>query len=172
VREIAKMRTSSRLLISVLAVFAATQCPPASAGEDRDTQEVQAYVLTNAGLAKYEQATRALAALPAGQSAMCADEANGGSIAATVARLNAAPGVRAALQAAGMTPREYVVFSFSLLQHGLAAWALKQPGGKLPAGVSRANVDFVDQHQAQLQKLEALKPKDGCGEDDQDDEDR
>ena len=31
-----------------------------------------------------------------------------------------------------MTAHEYVVFSFSLLQNGLAAWAVSQPGGKLP----------------------------------------
>lgn len=168
------MQTSSRLLVSMLAAVVTVTGAPVPAAEDRDTQEVQAYVLTDAGLARYGQATRALAALPAGRSAMCADDDDGGSVASMVARLDAAPGVRAALQTAGMTAREYVVFSFSLLQNGLAAWALQQPGGKLTAGVSKANVDFVNKHQAELQKLEALKPRDGCGSDDEgdDDEDR
>lgn len=119
-------------------------------------------MLIDAGLARYGQATRALAALPAGRSAMCADDDDGGSVTAMVARLITAPGARAALQTAGITAREYVVYSFSLLQNGLAAWALQQPGGKLPVGVSKANVGFVNKHQAELQKLEALKPRDGA----------
>ena len=60
-----------------------------------------------------------------------------------------------------MTTREYMVFSMSLLQTGLAAWALEQPGGKLPPGVSKANVDFYKAHKAALEKLGAGS-KDKC----------
>lgn len=145
-----------------LALVVASLASQVRGGEDRDTREVMAYALTDAGLARYQQATRALAGLRGGMPARCDTGESGTSIAAVVATVNAAPGAQAAIQVAGMTTREYVVFSFSLFQNGLAAWALTQPGGKLPAGVAKANVDFVNRHQAELQQLEALAPKDGC----------
>jgi hypothetical protein len=83
-----------------------------------------------------------------------------------VARIDAVPGARDAIGSAGMTTREYVVFSWSLLQNGLAAWAISQPGGKLPPGVSKANVDFYKKHEAELQRLEGQK-SDDCGGDDE-----
>jgi hypothetical protein len=62
-----------------------------------------------------------------------------------------------------------VVFSFSLLQTGRGAWAADQPGGKLPPGTSKANVDFYKQHQADLKKLETFRQSDDC-DDNRDDE--
>lgn len=132
--------------------------------QDADTREVQAYALTDAGLAKYTRATESLVALP---GAACDDGQQAQSIRAMAARLDSIPGARAAIQAAGMTTREYVVFSWSLLQTGLAAWAVSQPGGKLPAGVSQSNVDFYKKHEAQLKRLERLKADDEC-EDEED----
>jgi hypothetical protein len=64
-----------------------------------------------------------------------------------------------------MTSREYMVFSLSLLQNGMAAWAVSQPGGTLPPGASRANVDFLKKHDAELKQLERLTPKGSCNED-------
>jgi hypothetical protein len=139
-----------------------------AAAQDADTQEVLRYALTDAGFAKYTAATQKLAALP-GTAADC-DEEDGDSqsINDMVAKLNAKPGAKAALQSAGMTAREYVVFSMSLLQSGLAAWAMKQPGGGLPAGMSKANIEFVNRREADLQKLEGLNRSNGCGDGDQD----
>jgi hypothetical protein len=91
------------------------------------------------------------------------------SIDDAAAKLNASPAAKAAIQSAGLTPREYVVFSFSLLQTGLGAWAADQPGGKLPPGTSKANVDFYKKHQADLKKLETFRQGDDC-DDDRDDE--
>jgi hypothetical protein len=128
--------------------------PGLAAAQDRDTQEVQAYALTDAGLAKYTQATKKLAALSGGSDA-CGDDDDGSqSLDAMTAKLNAQPGAKAAIASAGMTTREYVVFSWSLMQNGLAAWAVSQPGGKLPAGVSKANVDFYKRNEAALQQLQ------------------
>jgi hypothetical protein len=63
-----------------------------------------------------------------------------------------------------MTTREYVVFTFSLMQNGLAAWALEQPGGKLPPGVSQANVDFIRAHKADLDKMGDESDESSCDE--------
>jgi hypothetical protein len=69
------------------------------------------------------------------------------------------PAAKAAIQSSGLTTREYVVFSWSLLQNGLAAWAVSS-GGTLPAGASKANVDFYKKHEAEIQQMEGLKSSD------------
>jgi hypothetical protein len=112
-------------LLSVLTL--ALLLPPLAIANDE--QEIQKYVLTDAALAKYSAATRKLAELPP-DAAACEDDGDDPqSIDDAAAKLNASPAAKAALQSAGLTPREYVVFSFSLLQTGLGAWAADQPGG-------------------------------------------
>ena len=78
------------------------------------------------------------------------------------AKLNAHPGVKAAIQSAGMTTREYLLFSWSIVHNGMAAWALSQPGGKLPPGTSKANVDFYNRHAAELAALGKATGDDEC----------
>ena len=131
-----------------------------------DAQEISRYALTEAGLAKYSQAARNLAALPGFAEDACKedeDTSNPESIAELAAQLDAMPGARGAVQAAGMTSREYVVFMMALLQGAMAGWALDQPGGKLPAGISQANVDFVKSHEAELRALESVSSVDCDG---------
>jgi len=159
------MTSNREIAAATLAVAALLLTGPEVAGaQDKDAAEVQRYVLSDAALAKYSAATKNLAALPRGD---CTDDdSESQSIDQVAAKLAAAPGAKAAVQSAGMTPREYVVFSLSLFQNGLAAWALDQPGGKLPPGVSKANVDFVKRHGAELKRLEGVRPDGGCeGED-------
>lgn len=158
------------------AVLAAVLVPAAAAAQgiaDRDTREVQSYVLTEAALAKYTQATKNLGPLAKKLSDDCDDSDGAKSLDGSVTRFNAVGGAQAAVKAAGMTTREYVVFTWSLFQTGMAAWALDQPGGKLPAGVSKANVDFYKQHEAAIQKLKPAKKSGDCddeasGDDSQD----
>ena len=57
-------------LVGAALLFAGTEVARA---QDADTAEVQRYVLTDAGLAKYSQATQKLAALPP-DAAACADD--------------------------------------------------------------------------------------------------
>jgi hypothetical protein len=60
-----------------------------------------------------------------------------------------------------MTTREYTVFSWSVAQNGMAAWALSQPGAKPTPGISMANVNFYRKHEAAIKKLgEEMKPAD------------
>jgi hypothetical protein len=137
--------------------------------DDRDSREVMSYALTEASLAEFTQATRNLAGIPAA----CADQdddSDSQTIDQMAAKLNAVPGAQAAIQSAGMTTREYIVFTFSMLQNGLAAWALTQPGGKLPPGVSQANVNFYNAHAAQMQEISAKDPCDDRSEDEEEPE--
>ena len=68
------------------------------------------------------------------------------------------------LAAAGMTTREYLLFTWSVFQNGMAAWAVSQPGGKLPPGASMANVNFYRKHEAALKQLGPSAPDD-CADD-------
>jgi len=157
------MRTPFGFITCLVAAAAALTMLPAAA-QDADSQEVMRYTLTDAGLAKYTKASQNLAALPGGPPGCAKDDdsdSDSNSIAELAGKLDSTPGAKAAVQSAGMTSREYIVFSMSLLQNGLAAWALQQPGGKLPPGLNKANVDFVNSHGPQLDQLKGLDK--GCG---------
>jgi hypothetical protein len=145
--------------------------PRLVSAQDADANEVQRYTLTDAGLAKYSKATKNLASVEGGGLNACDDEdADGGSLDEIAAKIDAVPGAKAAIQSAGMTSREYVLFSMSLLQNGMAAWAASQPGGSLPPGVSKANVDFLKKHDAELKQLETFTKQQDCGDEEAEDE--
>ena len=132
-----------------------------------DLEEVSKYALTDAGLAKFAKATQNLAALPGACEEDEEDDSNAQSIDDLVAKLDATPGAKAAVQSAGMTTREFVVFTFAMMQAGMAAWAQSQPNAKLPAGISQANIDFYKKNEA---ALTALGENDPCGAESGDDE--
>jgi hypothetical protein len=144
-----------RQLLTAGITVATLMAPPAHAVlPDADAQEVSRYVLTDAGLAKYTTATQKLGTLAASVNSKCDDDdATSSSLSQIVAKADAAPGVKAAIQSAGMTTREYIVFSMSLLQVGIAAWVADQPGGAPPSGVSMDNVKFYRAHKAAVEKL-------------------
>lgn len=151
----------------VFAMVIGLVSPGTAVAQDNDSREVSAYVLTESGLAKFAQASRNLAAVPGACEEETDDDDDSDdlkTIDQMVAKLNSRPGAQAAIQSAGMTSREYVVFMFSMMQNGMAAWALKQPGGKLPPGVSQANVDFYNKHEtamAQIGKDDACNGESG-----------
>jgi len=151
------MFNSHRRLISLLAAVAAVLVAPAVAlaegFPDKDTREISSYVLTDAGLAKYTQATHNLAVLAKKPGIRCDDSEGAQSLDEAVARFDALPGAQAAIKSSGMTTREYVVFTWSVAQNGIAAWALSQPGAKPAPGISMANVNFCRKHEAAITKL-------------------
>ncbi len=131
---------------------------------DRDAREISSYALNETALAKYTRATSNLGTLSKAATASCDDEGDANSLDAFVARINGVPGAQAAIQSAGMTTREFVVFTWSLFQTGMAAWALEQPGGTLPPGASKANVDFYRAHEQALQQLGPQQGSDPCSD--------
>lgn len=164
-------RIRAALLTAAAAAFLVPAMSFAADFSDRDSREISSYVLTEAALAKYTKATANLGAKAKELSAECDEEEGAQSLDEVVARVNAKPGIGAAIQSAGMSTREYIVFSFSLFQNGLAAWALSQPGGKLPPGVSKANVDFYKSHEAAIKKLAPPEGSDECDDSDAEDAD-
>lgn len=162
------MTASHRLAgIFVTTVVLALGGASHAVAQDRDAQEVSRFVLTEAGLAKFAQATRNIAGVPGACEREEDDDSDDlKSIDQMVAKLNSVPGIQAAIQSAGMTSREYVVFMFSMMQSGMAAWAVSQPGGKLPPGISQANVNFFKQHETAMAAIGDGNP---CGDDADDD---
>lgn len=129
---------------------------------DRDAKEVADYVLTEAALAKYTKAVHKLHPLKQQLQQDCDREDAPESLNGMAARMDGVPTVKAALKTAGMTSREYLVFSWSVFQNGMAVWALDQPGGALPPGTKPANVNFYRAHKADLEKLGELTGEMDC----------
>ena len=169
-----RRRPGRRVLVAMVAMLISSAALAAAPSADRDIQEVDAYVLTEAALTKYAQATKKLQALPRRAAAHCddsGDDASGNrkSIAAQVAQLEATPGAAAAVKSAGLSTHEYVVLSWSLLQAGLASWAVAQPGARQPTGVLKSNVAFYRAHEAAIKTIAPASDSGGC-EDERDSE--
>lgn len=157
------VRSLTALLIAAALLGPAV---PAAANE-KDKREISGYVLTEGGLGKFAQATQNLAAIPGACVEKDEDDGVSGneSIDQMAARLDSLPGATAALQSAGMSSREYIVFMFSMMEAGLSSWAQAQ-SGKLPPGVSQANVDFYRKHETAMAEV---GNSGGCGDDADDD---
>ena len=171
-----QQRNGTALWVVAAAALLPSTASVAQNSADRDLSEISSYVLTDAGLAKYTQAVKNLGPLANGMSDHCAegdddDGESAHSLDETVARVDAIPGVHAAIKAAGMTTREYLVFSFSLFQNGMGAWALDQPGGKLPPGMSLENVKFYRAHEGAIKQLSAQTKATECDSGGGEDED-
>jgi hypothetical protein len=96
-----------------------------------------------------------------------------------VARFDKAPGVRRAVVAAGLTPRDFVLTQMALFQAGMAYGMMKEY--KLPADsvaktakVSRANLEFYRTNEVEItrlgKELEAKMPKSAESDEAQPDE--
>jgi hypothetical protein len=169
------MNQISRALFAVTAL--ALMLPALSQAQpDRDTQEINNYVLTDAGLARYTKAAQALGSMAKSMPSDCDDsddgdgDGNSKSLDQAAASFSAVPGVKAAIQSAGMTPREFSVFTWSMFQTGTADWMLAQPGGKLSPGTSMANVNFYRKNEAAFKKLGEITGSDDCGDEEEEEE--
>lgn len=80
---------------------------------------------------------------------------NGESIAAMEAGIKKLAPLANALQKNGISPREYATMTLALLQAGMAAGFKKSGQLKtLPPGVNAENVQFVLDHEAEIQRLQ------------------
>jgi hypothetical protein len=143
-------------LVGVLLVALASS----ALAQDADSREIAAFRLTDATLAKFIRASRAMAAVakatPADTTDADDESESSPAIAEIAAFYDANPAARRAITGAGLTTREYVVFTFALFQAGMGAWLVEQQGwSKLPPDFARANVEFYQRHKAQLDSLTA-----------------
>jgi hypothetical protein len=161
------MRTGGRAYgIALAALILGGGAPGALAAQgraaDADEREIAAYRLSEATLAKFIRASRAMAAItktmPADTAEDDGDESgpDDPSIAEIAAMYDSIPGVRRAITGAGLATREFVVFTLTMFSAGMAAWLVEQHGwDKLPPEIARENVLFYQRHKAQLDSLTA-----------------
>jgi hypothetical protein len=150
------MKTLIRLfavgLAGLLTVGAFAQ-PKGRSTDDPDQKELYNYVLSMDKIQKIANATIAMS-----EYAKSLDD--------TVRKLQKYPEVVSILSKNGVAPRDYAVGMFTLLQASIAVGSkksglYKEYPPKMLQLVSKANLDFVDQHYEEIQKLTAsMQPKD------------
>ena len=130
-----------------------------SAGGDADLRELSRYVLTMADVRKYAAVNAALVKLPKAQQNEEEDEddADDESLDGMVKRIEAVPEARKSIEAAGLTVRQYAVITMALFQAAFAQFAVEQGADPAKvaqdAGVNPANIRFIKEHKAELDKL-------------------
>jgi hypothetical protein len=139
-------------------------CVPArsQSGSDispSEAKELYDYTLTMDKVQKAAAATHALMEL-AKQHPELNSAGDSKSLDGTVQIIQRYPEAVAAISHAGLTPRDYVLCSLTTMQAAMAvgfkkAGTYKEYPAKLLQLVSKANLDFTEQHWDEIQKLTA-----------------
>ena len=157
------MSNPTSLLCLQLATLALPLTGPAASAqalEDADLKMVSAYTLT---MPKYKQylddtvnLTKVAAKYPGLGKSL--DGLGNRSLAEQVKVLDGMPQLRGAITATGLTARDFVLTQGAALYAGMAHVLIKS--GTLPpdsavkkAGVSRANLEFFQKNEAELERL-------------------
>ena len=152
------------LVFALLAAVCGEQAHSANGG-DADLRELSSYQLTMADIRKFAAANANLAKHPkAEQDDDDAEDADNASLDEMAARIESIPVARKAVEAAGLSARQYVVITMALFQASLAQYAVDQGAdpGKIAreTGVNPANIRFVKEHKAELEQMENLRSGD------------
>lgn len=150
------------LLFGMLAAVWGPQARSASG--DADLRELSRYVLTLSDVRKYAAANEALAKLPKPEQneeeAEDGDDDNDESLDGMAKRIESVPAARQSIEAAGLSVRQYAVITMALFQAAFAQFAVEQGADPAKvardAGVNPANLRFVKEHKAELEKLKRL----------------
>jgi hypothetical protein len=162
-------RLTPRLSVLAVAAFCAAHVQagtPAKGAADPGAAEIGAYRLSAAALHKVEKAIKGFEAMVGANPALgekierleLTDPEDGSPLILdkAVAQIASIPEFKKALASAGMTPREYVVFSFALLGATLAEYGLSQ-GGTLSSDSPPAlaeNVKWLKANRAELERFQ------------------
>jgi hypothetical protein len=126
----------------------------ASAG-DPSANDISNYTLDMDKMNRWMNTMKALAAEARKDStiedalSMDADK----SVAQTVAKMESFPAAKRALASSGMSASDYVMTSLAYMQAAMAAGMVKSvPNYKVPAGQNLKNIEFYNQHGAEIDK--------------------
>jgi len=156
-----------RRTLTTLVAFAllAAAAPLVHAQTDSETKAIQSYRLTMPVLQKITAANRAFVAAlkndPAAQKQLEADDDKNDddqqSLAAMEKKLVAMPHMSDALRSAGVSAHEYALFEMCAFQASIVVGSEKngQKATSLPAGIQPANVQFVRDHQQDIEAMNA-----------------
>ena len=145
-------------MLVVTALSAQSRKGAAKDAEDADQKELYNYVLTMDKVHKLAAATNALQALAKQHPEMNNEGGDAKNLNEMVQKIKKYPEVVAVLDKNGLTPREYAVGFFTLMQASMAvgfkkSGTYKEYPPKMLQLVSKQNLDFVDQHFDEIQKL-------------------
>ena len=148
------------LVFALLAAVFGQQAHAAGSG-DADLRELSRYTLTLTDIRKYAAANANLAKQPKAEQEEdeAEDEDDDESLNAMTAKIERMPAARKAIESAGLTARQYAVITMALIQASMAQFAVEQ--GADPAKVARdasvnpANIRFVKENKAELEKLKS-----------------
>lgn len=132
--------------------------------DDADQKEIYNYVLTMDKVQRMANATKELEAL-AKQHPELKDTGSANTLSETVAKLQKYPEAVAVIKKNGFTPREYTVGFMTLVQASMAvgfkkSGTYKEYPPKMLQLVSKQNLDFVEQHWDEIQKLTKMDSDD------------
>lgn len=154
------------LMFALVAVVFGQQAHAAGGG-DADLRELSRYTLTMADIRKYAAANANLAKLPKAEENEDSEDdedSDNESLDQMAARIGKMPEARKAIEGAGLTPRQFAVITMALFQASMAQFAVEQ--GADPAKVARdasvnpANIRFVKENKAELEKLKSSRSDD------------
>jgi len=154
------------------AVASSTPVPAAMRGLDaEDDAALTHFRLTTDNLAKATQASRNIAQLGATDPRLLKrlDQESPLNDAQTLQqaadRLAGIPQVRRAIQHAGLSPRDYILVSFTIAEAAMAnAYARAGRTQAPPPAIAKDNLDFVAAHQPEVQQfmkaVQSMSPSD------------
>jgi len=151
------------VLVVVLALLAAVcgERAHSANGGDADLRELSNYQLTMADIHKLAAANANLAKHP---NVDQDDDDEDESLDEMTVQIESNPIARKAVEAAGLSARKYVVITMVLFQASFAQYAVEQGAdpGKVAreAGVNPANIRFIKEHKAELEKMKNLRSGD------------
>ena len=152
-----RSRFLSVLLTGVLVAAGAMAQGKRRGADDADQKELYDYVLTMDKLQRFAGVEKSLEDL-AKQHSDVKDESNAKTLDEVAQKLQKYPDAVALLKKAGFTPRDYALCAMSILQTGMAvgmkkAGTYKEYPPDMLKLVSKANLDFVEQHWDLIQKI-------------------
>jgi hypothetical protein len=150
-------RAVSVFCASVLLASAAAAQSKKSEDNDPDQKELYNYVLTMDKLQKLSNSTKQLQAV-AKQHPEINEDGDAKSIDDMVKKFQKYPDAMAVLSKIGLSPREYAVGFMTTIQAAMAVGfkkngTYKEYPPKMLALVSKANLDFTEQHWDEIQKM-------------------
>jgi hypothetical protein len=130
------------------------------AADDPDQKELFSYVLTMDKIHKLANATTTLAEAAKRHPDLSAESSDSKDLDEMVKKIQKYPEVVSILSKNGLSPREYAVGFFTLLQASIAvgskkAGEYKEYPPKMLQLVSKTNLDFLEQHYDEIQKMTA-----------------
>lgn len=154
---------SSVAIVLVCCSAASAQSARRSAADDPDMKELASYTLTMDALNKVDAANKAMIAAIQKNPALKPKDDDSTGDAKTLGdmerKIDGIPVMASSLKQAGISARDYAKFTMAMMQASFALMAkqMSAKSGKpfqTPAGVNPANITFVEQHQAELKKME------------------